>query len=147
MTLQLRQGCVTDLPAIYLGEESYIRCWEPGHEAAWRSQMERHLTLWIGNLDRLTVAVMEGQFAGYGFWAPEHRYAELCSVHVRPAYRRLGVGKALLDAYLCDAARQGFRHFRLSVRPDNPAKFMYQTAGFSCTDTGRNDYLTYERQA
>lgn len=33
MALQLRQGCVTDLPAIYRGEESYIRCWEPDHEA------------------------------------------------------------------------------------------------------------------
>lgn len=147
MALQLRQGCVTDLPAIYRGEGSYIRCWEPDHEAAWRSHLERHLTLWVENLDRLTVAVREGQFAGYVLWAPEHSYAELCTLHVRPDCRRLGVGKALLDAYLRDAARQGFKHFRLSVRPDSPAKLMYQTAGFSCTGTGRYDYLTYERRA
>jgi ribosomal-protein-alanine N-acetyltransferase len=45
MALQLRQGCVTDLLAIYRGEESYIRCWEPDHEAAWCSQLERHRSL------------------------------------------------------------------------------------------------------
>jgi ribosomal protein S18 acetylase RimI-like enzyme len=147
MALRLRQACATDLPAIYRGEESYILCWEPEHEALWRSQLERHLTRWVENLDRLTVAVVGDQFAGYSLWTPEHSYAQLCTLHVTPDHRRRGVGLALLEAYMQDAARQGFTQLRLSVRPENPAKLMYQTAGFSCTGTGLHDYLTYERQA
>jgi hypothetical protein len=42
MALCLRQACVTDLPAIYRGEKSYIRGWELEHETSWRSQLGRH---------------------------------------------------------------------------------------------------------
>lgn len=63
---------------------------------------------WVENLGRLTVAVREGQFAGYVLWAPEYSYAELCTHHIRPDFRQLGVGKALLEAHLRDAARQPY---------------------------------------
>ena len=145
MALQLRRARITDLPAVYRGEESYIRCWEPKHESAWRTQLERHLTRWVENFDRLTVALMGDQFAGYSLWVPEHSHAELCTVHVAPEYRRSGVGMALLEAYATDAAQHGFRQLRLSVRADNPAKRLYEKAGFLCTGLGAHDYLTYER--
>ncbi|MDO4235889.1 MAG: N-acetyltransferase [Pseudomonas sp.] len=147
MALQLRQARVTDLPAIYRGEESYIRCWEPEHEASWRAQLGRHLTRWVENFDRLNVAFMGNAFAGYSLWIPEQSYAELCTIHVSPEHRRSGVGMALLEAYALDAARHGFTQLRLSVRPDNPAKRMYEKAGFLCTGTGAHDYLTYKRHA
>lgn len=147
MALLLRRACVTDLPDLYRGEESYIRCWEPTHEASWRSDLGRHLTRWVENFDRLTVAVVNDQFAGYSLWIPESPYAELCTIHVDPAHRRSGVGMALLEAYAFDATRQGYTYMRLSVRPDNPARFMYQKAGFVCTGIGGHDYLTYERCA
>jgi ribosomal protein S18 acetylase RimI-like enzyme len=54
---------------------------------------------------------------------------------------------ALLEAYVQDAARHGFTQLRLSVRPDNPARRMYEKAGFSCTGIGAHDYLTYKRDA
>ncbi|MFG0400415.1 GNAT family N-acetyltransferase [Pseudomonas sp. zjy_11] len=146
MTLRLRQACVTDLPAIYRGEESYIRTWEPVHEASWRRDLERHLTRWVDNFDHLTVAVIDDAFAGNSLWIPEGVYAELCTLHVTPSCRRSGVGATLLDAYMFDAAFQGFTQLRLSVRPDNPASVMYQKAGFSCTGTGANGYLTFERR-
>jgi hypothetical protein len=44
MTLRLRQARVTDIPLIYRGEQDYIRCREPDHEAQWRLQLERHLS-------------------------------------------------------------------------------------------------------
>ncbi|WEK33354.1 MAG: GNAT family N-acetyltransferase [Candidatus Pseudomonas phytovorans] len=96
MALRLRQACVTDLPAIYRGEEHSIRTWEPAHEASWRDELERHLTRWVDNFDRLTVAVVDDHFAGYSLWIPEGSYAELCTLHVDPGYRRRGVGMALL---------------------------------------------------
>lgn len=58
MALLLRRTHITNLPAVYRGEESYIRCWEPEHESAWRTHLERHLTQWIENFDRLTVALI-----------------------------------------------------------------------------------------
>lgn len=145
MALRLRQACVTDLPAIYRGEENYIRSWEPAHEASWRCELERHLTRWVENLDRLTIAVVDECFAGFVLWIPDGARAELYTLHVDPHYRRCGTGTALLEAYVADAAQQGFTQFRLSVRPDNPARILYQKAGFECSAIGAHGYLTYER--
>lgn len=147
MAVQLRQAVVTDLPAIYRGEERYIRCWEPEHEAAWRSQLGRHLSRWVENFDRLTVALVSDQFAGYSLWTPEQDHAELCTIHVGPAYRRNGVGMVLLAAWAVDAAKAGFTRLQLSVRPDNPARTMYEKAGFQCIGSGAHGYLLYERRA
>lgn len=147
MALRLRPACITDLPALYRGEESYIRCWEPQHESVWRSRTERHLTRWVENFDRLTVAVIDDDFTGYALWTPELPYAELRTIHVSPCHRRSGVGIALLAAYAQQAAEQGFTQLRLSVRPDNPARLMYQKAGFLCTGTGAHNYLVFERLA
>jgi [ribosomal protein S18]-alanine N-acetyltransferase len=145
MALRLRYACVTDLPAIYRGEESYIRSWEPAHETLWRRDLERHLTRWVEHFEHLTVAVIDDAFAGYSLWIPEGAHAELCTLHVTPGARRSGIGTKLLEAYMFDAASQGFTELRLSVRPDNPARLMYQKAGFSCTGTAANGYLMYER--
>ncbi|MBK5438289.1 GNAT family N-acetyltransferase [Pseudomonas sp. TH32] len=146
MALRLRPACVTDLPSIYRGEQDYIRRWEPGHEEAWRLQLERHLTCWVENFDRLTVAIIEEQFAGYCLWTPEQDCAELCTINVSEAYRRRGIGQALVDAYAVAARQHGFTCLRLSVRPDNPARLLYERAGFVCVGSGANDYLRYESQ-
>lgn len=143
--LVLRPASVSDLPAVYRGEQAYIRRWEPDHEAAWRGQVERHLTCWVENFERLTVAMLDGQFAGYSLWMPDEGFAELCTVNVSEAYRRNGVGRALLDAYRAAAVQDGYTCLRLSVRADNPARLMYEAAGFVCTGTVANGYLRYER--
>lgn len=147
MTLILRQAVVTDLPAIYRGEQSYIRSWEPDHEASWNSQFEKHLTCWVENFDRLNIALLNGHFAGYSLWTREPNCAELCTIHVDTSYRRSGVGTALLAAYALHAKSQDFSQLRLSVRADNPARLMYERFGFVHTGTGAHDYLTYERCA
>jgi ribosomal protein S18 acetylase RimI-like enzyme len=136
---------VSDLPDVYRGEESYIRSWEPAHEASWRCDLGRHLKRWVENFENLTVAVIDDRFAGYSWWIPESVDAELCTIHVVPDARRSGVGAALLEAYMFDSARQGFTQLRLNVRPDNPARMLYEKAGFVCNGTDANGYLTYER--
>lgn len=146
MALRLRSASLTDLPAIYRGEESYILTFEPAHEASWRRDLERHLTRWVENFDHLTVAVFDDAFAGYSLWTPEAAHAELCTLHVAPAFRRSGVGTKLLERSMFDAQSQGFTRLRLSVRPDNPAKLLYESAKFSCISTGANGYLIYERR-
>lgn len=147
MAVQLRQAVVMDLPAIYRGEEHYIRRWEPEHEAAWRNQLERHLRRWVENFDRFTVALVGDQFAGYSLWTPEQDHAELCTIHVVPECRRNGIGRLLMDAWSADAAKAGFTRLQLSVRPDNPARAMYESAGFQRIGTDAHGYLLYERCA
>ena len=122
MTLRLRPAQVTDLPSIYQGEQAYIQRWEPAHETAWRLQLERHLRRWVDNFERLTVALIDEQFAGYALWTAEQGTAELCTIHVSERYRRNGVGRTLLDRYSADALSLGFTQLALSVRPDNPAR-------------------------
>lgn len=36
MTLTLRPARLTDVPYVQRGEVTYIRQWEPAHEARWR---------------------------------------------------------------------------------------------------------------
>lgn len=145
MNLNLRPASVTDLPAIYLGEQDYIRTWEPAHEAAWRADFSRHLTRWVTHFDKLTVATISTDFAGYSLWMPDGDCAELCTINVLETHRRNGVGSALLDAYISTARSQRFARLRLSVKPDNPARFMYSRAGFVVTGIGPQGYEVYER--
>ncbi|WP_339497974.1 GNAT family N-acetyltransferase [Pseudomonas canadensis] len=143
--LSLRPAIVTDLTSIYRGELAYIQQWEPTHEAGWRSQVEHNLALWVDNFELLTVAVLDGQLVGYSLWRPEDSFAELYTINVSEAYRRKGIGRALLDAYGVAALGSGCTHLSLSVRPDNPARLMYEGAGFIAVGTDSHGYLRYER--
>jgi ribosomal protein S18 acetylase RimI-like enzyme len=139
-----RPAKITDLPLIYGGEEDYIRCWEPMHLDAWRADFVRHLTRWADNFERFTIVMVEGQFAGYSLWMPAQDYAELCTINVSPAYRRRGIGQALLDGFVLDGRGEGFNQWALSVRPDNPARRLYERSGFKCVGTDTHQYLRYE---
>lgn len=142
----LRPARVTDLPAIYRGELGYIRQWEPQHEHAWQMAAERHLVQWVENFERLTVACLEDQLVGYSLWADEMGYAELCILHVSEAYRRKGIGRRLVEAYIEQARQAGLERLSLDVRGDNPARLLYEQAGFVEIGVNARGYLHYERQ-
>ena len=145
MALTLRQALVTDIPSIYQGEQNYIRTWEATHELAWQNDLHRHLTRWVEHFERLTVAEIDSQFAGYSLWMPSDDIAELCTLNVSPQYRRNGIGRALLTRFGTDAAQSGFSRLVLSVRADNPARQMYEQAEFACTGTDHHGYMRYEK--
>lgn len=143
----LRPARVTDLPAIYRGELGYIRQWEPQHEHAWQMAAERHLVQWVENFERLTVACLEDQLVGYSLWADEMGYAQLCTLHVSEAYRRKGIGRRLVEAYIEQARQAGFETLSLHVRADNPARLLYERAGFGHVGANALGYLRYELRA
>jgi ribosomal protein S18 acetylase RimI-like enzyme len=63
----------------------------------------------------------------YGF--VDEKTPEL-TIGVEPGHRRVGVGRALLEA-LARAARQaGYSNLSLSVEEDNPALRLYERVGF-----------------
>jgi ribosomal protein S18 acetylase RimI-like enzyme len=64
---------------------------------------------------------------GYGFAAED--VPEL-SIGVAPAARGRGLGTRLLEALLEIARADGHRAISLSVEPDNPARRLYERAGF-----------------
>jgi ribosomal protein S18 acetylase RimI-like enzyme len=64
---------------------------------------------------------------GYGFVSDQ--IPEL-ALAVRRDARRRGIGTALLAALLEEARERGFSALSLSVEPDNPARRIYERAGF-----------------
>lgn len=142
----LRAARVTDLPAIYRGELGYIRQWEPQHENDWRMAAERHLEQWVEHFERLTIACIGGELVGYSLWREEQGSAELCTLHVGEAHRRKGIGQRLVEAYIEQARDAGLERFSLDVRGDNPARLLYEQAGFVEVGINAHGYLHYERQ-
>lgn len=129
----IRRACATDLPAIYIGELDYIRQIEPQQEASWKDGMRFHLKQWTSNLDRMFIAECEGTHAGYCFWEVHGEAAVLASIYVTPDRRGSGLGQQLLGQFIADACAHGFSKLTLGVKPDNPARRLYEKAGFIYT--------------
>jgi ribosomal protein S18 acetylase RimI-like enzyme len=87
--------------------------------------------------DSYVIAERGGTFTGYCFWEIHEADAVLASIYVLPDERGRGLGRHLLAAYVSDGQSTGFRRFTLGVRPDNPARLLYETAGFSYTHDDR----------
>jgi ribosomal-protein-alanine N-acetyltransferase len=67
--------------------------------------------------------------------------AEIMTVGVVPSARRGGLGRAMLDTLLTEAARRGAREVFLEVRADNdPARALYRGAGFDEVGLRRGYY-------
>lgn len=128
---------------VYKGELNYIQSIEPEHEQRWKDAMAGHLRQWTGALDRMFVVEDEGVPAGYCFWEVINGAAVLASIYVTPEQRQRGLGRVLLDQYMSDARARGFSKLTLGVFRNNPARFLYESAGFVCVGKGA-EYTDYE---
>jgi ribosomal protein S18 acetylase RimI-like enzyme len=144
-TATLRRATIADLPLIFRGERAYMTRIEPEHEARWLDALERNLAVWIKGLGRTLVAEVAGEPAGYLAWTTDGDAALLTTIHVFDAFRRQGLGATLLRAYISDARTFGLERLTLDVHPDNPARRMYEDAGFEFLEE-RGDYLLYARR-
>ena len=73
-----------------------------------------------------TVLFNTSQAAG----KPKEESIPEVTIGVVPAYRRQGIGSALLTALIAQARQQGVIALSLSVAKANPAQFLYQKLGF-----------------
>ncbi|WP_144143515.1 GNAT family N-acetyltransferase [Paraburkholderia sp. BCC1884] len=145
----IRRARATDLPSIYVGELDYIRQIEPEQEARWKDGMRFHLKQWTNDLDRMFIAECadgaEGADpqVGYCFWEVHGEAAVLASIYVTPQRRGSGLGQQLLARFIADAQAQGFSKLTLGVKADNPARRLYEKAGFVYThdEHGYRHYL------
>lgn len=146
----LRPAVPADLPVIFRAERDYIKAIEPGQEAAWTAAIDRNLDLWIANLDRTTMLLAGTDIAGFVIWTPSPAYrdgaATLVTIQVRPAYRRRGYGRILLGVFADQAVAERCRLLHLGVHKDNPARALYEHAGYQPAGSD-GDYLLYDRAA
>lgn len=68
-----------------------------------------------------------------GFYLARNGYEEeeLLLLAVDPAYRRLGLGRKLLDRFAAAARANGAQQLLLEMRRGNPAEALYRGFGFS----------------
>lgn len=130
MTAVLAEGTAADLDAVMqvMGE-----AFDPAFGEAWtRAQCLGILGLpgvWI------TIARIGEDPAGFALSRAVIDEAELLLIGVRPAFRSVGTGAALLQRTIQIAAIGGARRLHLEVRAGNSAINLYQAAGF--TEIGR----------
>jgi ribosomal protein S18 acetylase RimI-like enzyme len=133
----IRRAHAADLPTIFVGELDYIRQIEPQQEASWREGMRVHLKQWTDGLDRMFIAECGGIHVGYCFWEIRGEAAVLASIYVMPDRRGSGLGQQLLAQFIADARARGFSQITLGVKADNPARRLYEKAGFVYTHDER----------
>lgn len=82
-----------------------------------------------------------GTIVGYAVMATAAGEAHVLNLCVDPGARRRGLGRALLEHLVEEAAAAGARTMLLEVRPSNAAAIaLYRQAGFSPIGTRRNYY-------
>lgn len=68
--------------------------------------------------------------AGFSLSRTGYEEEELLLLGVKPEYRRLGLGRTLLDELRLSASSRGAKRLLLEMRKGNPAEFLYSGFGF-----------------
>ena len=95
---------------------------------------------------RFFVAEKAGALLGYIGISAAAGEGYITNVAVFPEYRRVGIGKALMNCVLDFAAQNGFEFVSLEVRPSNAAAVsLYEKLGFK-TEGRRRDFYRAPRE-
>jgi ribosomal protein S18 acetylase RimI-like enzyme len=91
----------------------------------------------------LFLAYVKGEVAGCAALRPlGDGEGELKRLYVRPAYRKLGVGRDLVDAIIAAARQAGFHTLRLDTLPSmSSAQALYRRLDFIETPPYHDKYL------
>ena len=130
--VEVRRAGIGDLDALVALEQRSFSA-----DRMSRAQYRRHLA---SETALVLVATTQHQLLGSAvlFFRKGSHFARLYSLATESAARGRGVGRALLDAIICDVRQRGCSALNLEVRTDNAAAIaLYERAGFS--RTGRYD--------
>ncbi len=90
---------------------------------------------------RSHLALIDGRAVGYVIYWLLPREIDIHNLAVAPAYRRRGIGRALLQAVIADARRQKLARVTLEVRKSNEAaQRLYQALGFAAKGMRKGYY-------
>lgn len=131
----LRSVTPADLEALY---ELDAVCFEPGIAYS-RGDLRRFLGMATAEA---VVADEDGTIAGFAIgYLSGRRTGHVVTLDVRPARRRGGLGKLLLEELLARLARTGAREGRLEVSTENGGAIaFYENLGFQTRRRLRNYY-------
>ncbi len=119
----LRRAAAADLPALVALERACFA--DPWSESALAAELALPQA-------RLEVAVTGVGVVGYAAWRLLPGEAELLKVAVRPALRRGGIARQLIERGLVALAAAGARSFHLEVRESNHGAIaLYERLGFA----------------
>lgn len=133
--IELREGDVADL-------DEMMVTMDEAFDAAFGEAWSRAQCLGILGLPGvwLTLAREGQEPVGFALNRIIFEEAELLLLGVRPAYRRRGIGRALLDRCSAKAQALGARRLHLEVREGNHARLLYDAAGFAQVGNRRGYY-------
>ena len=93
-------------------------------------------------------AFVDGKFAGYAGMLCVLDEGQICNVAVCPAFRRMGVGEALMAAQREIALSRGITVMMLEVRASNSAaQRLYEKLGWEKLGTRKNFYSSPREDA
>jgi ribosomal-protein-alanine N-acetyltransferase len=124
---------------------------DPVYGEAWtRRQVEDALV--IGNCHYQLISATGGEpgdaAPAAGFYLSRHGFEEeeLLLFAIDPAWRRRGLGLALLGAFAESARKRGARRLLLEMRRGNPAESLYRRFGFAPIGERPNYYRSRDGQ-
>ncbi|WP_368658187.1 GNAT family N-acetyltransferase [Metabacillus halosaccharovorans] len=83
------------------------------------------------------IAIDQNQIAGWVLIGPDfspvnvQKTGSITSLYVFPFYRKMGLGKELMQSAIQQLKAEGFRKVMLNVYTGNPAKYLYENLGFT----------------
>lgn len=118
----IRRMCIDD--ALAIAELEKLCFSDPWSEKSIASEAENPLSYWL-------VAEVDGHIAGYVGSQTVLDAADMMNLAVSPAYRRQGIGQALVDALVDHLRANGVIALLLEVRVSNAqAIALYNKLGF-----------------
>ena len=125
---------------------------DPAFGEAWNRRQVSDALL-LGNCHYALIGAEGPSATGFTLSRFAYDEEELLLLAVDPAFRRRGIGQALLAQFARDATARGAKRLVLEMRSDNPADRLYRSFGFvpvgmrpdyyRLPDGQRNDAITF----
>lgn len=134
-----REMTAEDIDAVVAVEQQSFSA--PWTRQAFCEELENRLAYYL-------LAVMDDMVIGYtGMWLIVDE-AHITNVAVLPSYRKLGIGKGMMQKALDIAKTKGAGSMTLEVRPSNtPALALYEKLGFEQAGLRKNYYEDTQEDA